>query len=341
MKLPRFLLLARNFVRFLLFSFGELFKGFTYKWVLGLIDILKVIFQDLRMRVAHNKLGHYSKDITPMTCLPIQHPSIHRPDPLIYSQKYLLSLGLAVTWDNPDIVLLRNGVVVPEGDLLPDTDYEIEATIWNNSFNAPIVGLTVDFSFLSFGAGTVLHSIGTKVINLGVKGGIDHPAHARIPWRTPPAGHYCIQVDLKWADDLNPSNNLGQNNVDVVSPQSPAIFNFQLRNNTTRRAAYMFPTDTYVLPTLKDCDEKITRLSNEEKWKAIQALHDRNKYRVPSDWTVRVSPETVELSPDEEVPIEVSIDPPPIFRGTKAFNVHAYRDNVTFDGGVTVYLSKS
>jgi hypothetical protein len=127
----------------------------------------------------------------------------------------------------------------------------------------------------------------------------------------------------------------------VVSPQSPAIFNFQLRNDTKWRAAYTFPIDTYTFPTLKDCEEKITRQSNEEKWKAIQALHDRNKYTVPSDWSVTVSPETIELSPNEEVSIEVSIDPSPSFTGTKAFNIHAYRDNVTFAGGVTVYVTKS
>ena len=199
----------------------------------------------------------------------------------------------------------------------------------------------MDFAFLSFGAGTILHPIGTKVVNLGVKGGINHPAHAKIPWKTPPAGHYCIQVDLKWADDLNPNNNLGQNNVNVVSPLSPAKFSFQLRNSTARSATYKFPIDTYVLPTLKDCEERITRQSNEKKWEAIQALHDRSKHTVPPEWTVGVSPATVTLSPDEEVPIEVSIDPPPGFTGTKTINVHANRDDITFVGGVTVYVSKT
>jgi hypothetical protein len=341
MNLWRFLLFAKNLVRFLLFSFGELLKRITYKWFLDLIDIFKDLSQDLRRAIARHKLSHYDRNSSPLNCAPIHHPSFHRPDPLIYSQKYLLSLGLAVTWDNPDIVLLRNGVIVPEGELLPNTDYEIDATIWNNSFDAPVVGMTVDFSFLSFGAGTILHFIGTKVINLGVKGGIDHPVHARIPWRTPATGHYCIQVDLKWTDDLNPANNLGQNNVEVVSPQSPATFSFELKNRSGRQATYTFPTDTYALPTLKDCEKRITKRSNEEKWKAIQALHDRNKYTVPSDWTVTVSPETVDLSPDEEMLIEVSINPPPSFTGTKAFNIHTLQDNIAFVGGVTVYVSKS
>lgn len=176
-------------LRFILLSFVELFRVVSYKWVLALINGFKGLLRFLRAAIAYEKLEHVYKKTTTQQCSPIHHPSFHRPDPLIYSQKYLLSLGLAVTWDNPDIVLPRNGAVVSEGDLLPDTDYEIDATIWNNSFDAPIVGLTVDFSFLSFGVGTTLHSIGTKVVNLGVKGGNNHPAHARIPWRTPPAGH--------------------------------------------------------------------------------------------------------------------------------------------------------
>jgi hypothetical protein len=238
-----------------------------------------------------------------------------------------------VSWDNPDIVLFRNGVIVPEGNLLPNTEYEIVATIWNNSFDAPVVGMTVDFSFLSFGTGTTLHSIGTKVINLGVKGGINHPAHAT-------AGHYCIQVDLKWTDDLNPSNNMGQNNVDVVSTQSPATLKFDLRNQTGTQATYTFQIDTYVLPTLKDCEERLTRRSNEEKWKVIQDLHDRSKHKIPPDWTVTVSPPTIKLNAAEEVSIEVSIEPPHSFKGTKAFNIHTLLENGTFMGGVTVYVSK-
>src|SRR3954463_14533378 len=33
-----------------------------------------------------------------------------KPDPLLYSQTYLASLGFAVTWDNPDVTVERGGV---------------------------------------------------------------------------------------------------------------------------------------------------------------------------------------------------------------------------------------
>lgn len=328
-------------MRFLLFIIKESLKGVTYKWELGLFNFVKELFQELRTAFSRHKLDHYIRDVTPVACLPIKHPSFHRPDPLIYSQRYLMSLGLAVTWDNPDIVLMRNGVVVPEGELLPNTQYEIDATIWNNSFDAPVVGMIVDFAYLSFGTGTTLHSIGTTVVNLGVKGGINHPAHAKILWTTPPAGHYCIQVDLKWADDLNPSNNMGQNNVNVVSVQSPATFSFQLRNKSAKQTRYTFAPDMYVLPTLKDCEKKIKKQSKEEKWKTIQALHDRSKFMIPSDWNVTISPANASLGPDEEVTIDVSIDPPASFTGMKAINIHTVEDNNTFVGGVTVYVSRS
>jgi hypothetical protein len=40
-----------------------------------------------------------------------------RPDPLIYSQAYLMARGLAVTWDNPDIWLTE--LPAPDGTLVP------------------------------------------------------------------------------------------------------------------------------------------------------------------------------------------------------------------------------
>ena len=43
----------------------------------------------------------------------------------------------------------------------------------------------------------------TKV-DVGVKGGPNHPAFAAVPWTTPAqAGVYCIQVKLEPPDDLN------------------------------------------------------------------------------------------------------------------------------------------
>lgn len=341
-SITEILLLTMKLLRFLLQALADLLKGITYKWILALIGILKAILKALKDFWKRRKLPHADKNATNDGCGPIHHTSFHRPDPLIYCQRYLLKLGLAVTWDNPDIVLMKDGVIVPEGELLPNTEYEIDARIWNNSFDAPVVGLVVDFSYLSFGAGTTLNFIGTTAINLGVKGGINHPAHARMLWTTPPAGHYCIQVNLKWADDLNPENNLGQNNVNVVSPQSPAMFSFQLRNDTPKSELFRLQTDTYTLPQLRDCDDESTKPpNNDAKWRSIQSIHNSSNYPIPPGWAVALTPEEITLAPDEEAEIHVTITPPDDFTGRQAFNIHAGYGSGKYAGGVTVYVTKS
>src|SRR4051794_21787606 len=163
-----------------------------------------------------------------------------RPDPTIYDQYYLSSLGLAVTWDNPDIHLElpgAPGVHVNSHELAPATEYTIFARVWNGSNHAPAPALPVRFSYLSFGAGTVKHFIGETKVNLPVKGAAGCPATASASWTTPAqAGHYCLQVELIWADDQNPNNNLGQHNTDVKPLNSPrAPFTSAPRNDSPRR----------------------------------------------------------------------------------------------------------
>jgi hypothetical protein len=178
-----------------------------------------------------------------------------RPDPMIYSQVYLMSKGVAVTWDNPDIQLFDGGgAAVPSHGLTPGTKYEIRATIWNGSTDAPAVNVLVRFYFLSFGAGTVRNYIGETYVDVRVKGSPLGPAGARIPWTTPPAGHYCIQVELHWIDDANPLNNLGQENVDVKKLNSPnATFTFPVRNTSARPRILALRADSYAIPSRIRC----------------------------------------------------------------------------------------
>src|SRR5262249_17818128 len=185
-------------------------------------------------------------------CIPMSHPAFKVPDPLIYSQEYLMELGSPVTWDNPDIVLRKDGVDVASSALEPDTDYEIVAQIWNGSTDAPVVGLPVSFSYLAFGVGTQSFPITDPqdpvLVTLGGRGGPDHPAFAVTKWRTPSVeGHYCIQAKLHPASDANYANNLGQENTLVGVAHSAAEFIFALRNSTDRQTTIRFATDTYVL----------------------------------------------------------------------------------------------
>jgi hypothetical protein len=252
-----------------------------------------------------------------------------------------MKLGLPVTWDNPDVTIKRNGVVVPKHSLLPSTEYEIDARIWNNSYDAPVVGMTVEFSYLSFGVATTSTPIGQTVADLGVKGGPNCPSTTSIFWTTPPVpGHYCLQVKIDCFDDANPDNNLGQNNLDVVPALSPAHFSFVLRNALAKPAAYNFTVDTYTLQPLPDCGSVNLPKAPAARIKSVVALYRAKNFTPPAGWTVAISPETIALAPNAEATIAVDIEPPPGFTGQQPFNVNAFAEGI-FAGGVTLVATKT
>jgi hypothetical protein len=272
-------------------------------------------------------------------CIPISHPAFKVPDPMIYSQYYLMGLGFAVTWNNPDIVLRKGGAEVSPSKLEADTDYEIVAQIWNNSLDAPVVDLPVSFSYLSFGIGTMSHPItapGAPVhVTLGVRGGLHHPAYATAIWRTPAApGHYCIQVKLDPHVDANYANNLGQTNTQVAQAASPAEFSFVMRNNSSKEEVVHFKTDTYYLPEPPPCGPGGTS-------KFDPRTHSTALYPIPPGWTVVLTPNEPVMAPAEERTIAVEITPPDAFSGAKAFNINAYNGANAFLGGVTLYVTKT
>ena len=333
-----------NVLKFLANVLLYLLKVLAYQWAIEGAGIVKRLIAFFKKFCVWLKLPHADQENQVRDPCKISNPAFHRPDPCIYSQQYLLSLGLPVTWDNPDIVLRRNGVIVAENDLLPNTDYEIGATIWNNSFDAPAVGLKVAFSYLSFGVATVSNAIGETFVNLGVKGGANHPADARMPWRTPPTpGHYCLQVLLIWVDDANPKNNLGQNNLDVVPAHSPAQFSFKLRNASERPRSFTFEVDCYRIPDPGLCKATIEpgdRGTFSERLRRIKARHDRALFPVPPGWSVDIQPATPHLAPNQEIDIAVAIEPPAGFTGEKPFNINA-RSGDIYAGGVTLTVTKT
>jgi hypothetical protein len=281
-------------------------------------------------------------------CEPIHEPAFKRPDPMIYSQGYLMAQGLAVTWDNPDIVLRRNGSDVPSSSLLPDTEYDVVARVWNNSTEAPVVDLPVVFSFLHIGVATAPQAIGKAKVNLGVKGGPNHPAFVTATWRTPTTpGHYCIQVLLDWFDDANPNNNLGQENTLVGIATSPATFVFTLRNDTDARQAFRFEVDTYTIPEPPRCppdrpivnDHNTVRGAGHEP-RPVPPLHDRRQYPVPEGWLADLDPGQPVLEPGAEVAVTARITPPGGFHGRRSFNVNAFHAS-GLAGGVTLVVDAS
>jgi len=303
----------------------------AYGWAIGLYNLARIICELLKQgwRRVHHGTGP-----TPRTCVPINDPAFVRPDPLIYDQYYLSSLGLAVTWDNPDIQLYLNGAPVSSSQLQPGTTYEVVAQIWNNSTEAPVVNMLVAFSFLEFGVGTVSIPIGTTRIDLGVKGGANCPAFARMLWTTPTTpGHYCLQVLLQPADDSNTQNDLGQENTDVGTAHSSAAFVLTLRNNTENSHSYKFSVDAYTPGTPDPCNGS----GNPEEDRRVRlARHRRGSHPVPAGWQVRIDPEAPFLAPGQSIPITVTATPPGGFSGNQTLDVNAFHEGGELAGGVTV-----
>jgi len=280
-------------------------------------------------------------------------PSVYkRADPLIYSQYYFMSQGLAVTWDNPDIEIF-DGKVLVTGPLKPNHRYRVRVRVWNGSYDAPALGVGVALSYLSFGAQTVSHPIpGTGSVKLGAKGTIDNPAFAELEWETPAVGgHYCLQARLDWLDDANPDNNLGQKNVNVAPVLSPAQFTFTVRNDASVPRRFMLEADAYALRELPECREErerpTTRLQESRaRWEEAKRTQGYGKFPVPPDWTVAILPQTFGLDPRQEQTVQVEIEPKdPAFRGAKSFNVHVFtmleNDQRRLAGGVTLTATKT
>lgn len=292
-------------------------------------------------------------------CQVIPSKFYKRPDPLIYSQEYLMAQGLGVTWDNPDIQLYTihpitkaRELSISSNDLKKNTEYLIEATVYNGSNEAAAVDMPVDFSFLSFGIGTTSTFIGTNRVDLPVRGAPNHPAHTSVIWHTPDReGHYCLQVRLNWDDDSNPKNNMGQENTNVGIAHSPAKFEFPVKNNSNVEERVSLTADSYTLQNPIDCNDVIngkvylknrqeTKVTGAELCRLLAARHQKGDFPIPADWHVVISNEIFTLKPDEEHLILVMITPPKSFKGTRAFNINAFNKSGKLFGGVTLYVQQ-
>jgi hypothetical protein len=324
-------------------------------WFPALIGLFRGLVASLRSRPRRRSTANRDLAGKAGPCVPLNSPVLVRPDPMIYDQYFLAHLGFAVTWDNPDIQLFRQGQPVSSSELTPHTEYQIVARIWNGSTDAPVVALPIQFSYLSFGVGTSSHPIGESTVDLGVKGGPNHPAFAVHPWTTPSAGHYCIQVQLQPFDDANKENNLGQENTQVGSAHSPATFTFALRNGGRVRRTYTFEVDAYRLTPPPPCPPPApdqARGSDSVRGELsalfmpsaggthsilLPPVHERGHSLLPDGWRVHLNPSQPELDPDEEITVEVLVEPPPDFVGKQTVNVHA-RSQGILAGGVTLLV---
>jgi hypothetical protein len=267
-----------------------------------------------------------------------------KPDPLIYSQSFLMAQGLAVTWDNPDIWLTElpasDGSMAPvaSSSLAANHLYRIHALIHNGSLEAPVVGMPVEFSFLTFGIGMVSTAIGTMAVNLAVKGAIGEPTEAFQDWETPAVpGHYCVQVHLVWPDDAELRNNLGQENVDVKKLNSPkATFQFPLRNDAAVVRHFQLEVNAYPRPVPPDCPEPAGPGRPRERDRL--AAHRHGSHPLPETWSVQLAPAAeFTLRPGEQTNVVATVNVPETLAEPRPINIDAFADG-TLAGGVTLYV---
>lgn len=311
---------------------------------LGLLVFVRLLQGRLRKRCWKSSAtpkGGGSEGHPPSTGIYVPPHTYKRPDPMIYSQLYLLSKGLAVTWDNRDIQLFDGITPVSSHDLKSGKTYSIEARIWNGSTDAPAVNVAARFYYLSFGIGTIRNYIGQKLVDVPVKGAAGLPAIVAHPWTAPlVAGHYCIQVELAWVDDANPSNNLGQENVDVQKLNSPnATFKFVLRNDAPFPKKLQLRADAYAIPPKPPCERRPTpaTVSSTRIVPDPYARHRREVHPLPDGWRIDYQGgDLVALDAGEERLITVKVTARDGFAGRQAINVNAF-DGDQPAGGVTLY----
>ena len=310
-------------------------------------------FLDGLWRAIRNCLRRSPRD---NCCLKLPPGVYVRPDPMIYDQYYLMSQGLAVTWDNPDIDIFDTlGNPVSSFGLNPDQDYKVVVRVWNNSYDAPAAGLPVLLSFLSFGIGITDTFVGAATTNLGVKGSAQCPAFANFTWHTPAVpGHYCLQALLVWPDDANPANNLGQKNTQVGKLASPALFTIDVHNRATIARRFEIEADMYRLPALAPCsgNPREVRIDvrkqgryaeSRARWDAALRTQAYGMFPVRREWNVAIDPRALDIGPGETSTVQVSIEPASgPFTGAELFNIHGFASSPgvprTLAGGVTLQV---
>jgi hypothetical protein len=153
-------------------------------------------------------------------------------------------------------------------------------------------------------------------------------------------------VSFSWPDDLNPFNNLGQENTQVLQAASPVETVFQLRNAARVRREFRFEVDTFQILPQPPCSE--TQRNGSDRGNngsanltnAVRQRNSRANNPLPAGWAVAFSLATPTLNPDEEVPITGTVTPPDTFHGTLPINIHVF-SGTELIGGITIIVTRA
>jgi hypothetical protein len=242
--------------------------------LLGLLVLLVVFIPSLLLRFCEKLLkflrtrNFKAEEEEKDPCNPpFPEPVMRRPDPSIYSQTYLASQGVPVTWNNPDIWMAKAAtpnVIEPDSyHLEADTDYIVSVQAHNASTDLALgVKVRLLYRPWSFNSPDLLpvqmNANGQEVVRFMNIAGMGS-AIAQFTWHTPPvpAGeerHYCLQAHLSHPLDINLENNVGQENTNVhsanpghVAPGERIQVDVPLFHHGADAARVVFHADAYAI----------------------------------------------------------------------------------------------
>ena len=217
---------------------------------------------------------------------PLPEDITRRPDPCIYSQQYLQSQGIAVTWDNPDIFMAKAstpGVIEPDSyHLEADTDYIVSVRCHNASTDLALgVKVRLLYRPWSFNSPDLLPVQttpgGQEVVRFANIAGMSFTI-VQFNWHTPPVApgttqHFCLQAHLSHPMDINLENNMGQENTNVhsanpghVAPGEVVDVDVPLFNNSKFAKRFGFKADAYAIDKTTEIRLELKFNTGREPW---------------------------------------------------------------------------
>ncbi len=281
-------------------------------------------------------------------CGEVPVPVTRLPDPCIYSQFFLMDQGLSVTWDNPDVSVFLAGVEQDTYHLQPATTYDVVVSLKNASPYFDALGTQVTVNLLTFGIGQVTSSpLSSTVIDIPASTPPGPPVPFGFQWTSPATpGHYCLQVLLAHADDVNPANNEGWNNTNVEAVQAGQKYVLEFpvgnavaaRTQEAKRAARLAAKADDRGP---DLQEVALVVDSYELPRIPAAEADPDLLFIPAEaaWPARVTPSPTRIGGGQTTEARLEIEvPAAAAAGTRQrFNVNATAGGRPL-GGITVTL---
>jgi hypothetical protein len=223
---------------------------------------------------------------------PYPEEVLRRPDPCIYSQRYLANQGVSVTWNNPDIWMAKAStpnVIEPDSyHLEENTDYIVNVRCHNASTDLALgVKVRLLYRPWSFNSPELLPvnitADGQEVVRFANIPGMGS-AIVQFNWHTPaaPVGeprHFCLQAHLSHPMDINLENNMGQENTNVHSANPGHVASGEivdvevpLFNNGRTEKQFIFKANTYAIDTSKKVPLELRRNTGREPWPLSRKL---------------------------------------------------------------------